>query len=124
MVSYFDKFFSLPDGINNLGIEVWSYPNLNSSVVKVLSKDLSYTIALPYINPNNVDQIFNMRYSNGHDVLIIVPETGGNEIIAFDTDSIVYSVSEFQNVRNIKISDALGLYLWRDQGYFKSLRRR
>lgn len=107
MADYFDKFFSNGDDTNSLGIEVWSHPDLDSSVVKVLRKDLSYTIALPYINPNNNDQIFNLRYSNGHNVLIIVPEAGGNEIIAFDTDSIVYSVSEFQSVRNIKITDAL-----------------
>ena len=63
-VSYFDKSFTRPDGTNSLSIEVWSYPDLDSSVVKVLSKDLSYTIALPYINPNNEDQIFNLSYSN------------------------------------------------------------
>ena len=107
MAVYFDKFFSNGDDTNSLGIEAWSHPDLDSSVVKVLRKDLSYTIALPYINPNNEDQIFNMHYSNGHNVLIIVPEAGGNKIITFDTDNIVYSVSEFQNVRNIKITDAL-----------------
>lgn len=107
MAVYFDKFFSNGDGTNSIGIEAWSHPDLDSSVVKVLRKDLSYTIALPYINPNNEDQIFNMHYSNGHNVLIIVPEAGGNKIITFDTDNIVYSVSEFQNVRNIKITDAL-----------------
>ena len=74
MAVYFDKFFSNGDDTNSLGIEAWSHPDLDSSVVKVLRKDLSYTIALPYINPNNEDQIFNMHYSNGHNVLIIVPE--------------------------------------------------
>ena len=106
-VSYFDKSFTRPDGTNSLNIEVWSYPDLDSSVVKVLSKDLSYTIALPYINPNNEDQIFNLSYSNDRNALIIVPEAGGNEIITLDVNNMSYSISKFQNARNIKIRDAL-----------------
>ena len=106
-VSYFDKSFTRPDGTNSLSIEVWSYPDLDSSVVKVLSKDLSYTIALPYINPNNEDQIFNLSYSNDRNALIIVPEAGGNEIITLDVNNMSYSISKFQNARNIKIRDAL-----------------
>lgn len=106
-VSYFDKSFTSPEGDTRLSIKVRSYPDLDSSVVKVLSKDLSYTIALPYINPNNEDQIFNLSYSNDRNALIIVPEADGNEIITLDVNNMSYSISKFQNARNIKIRDAL-----------------
>ena len=69
-VSYFDRSFTRPEGDAGLSIKVRSYPDLDSSVVEVMGKDLSYTIALPYIDPNNEDQIFNLSYSNDRNALI------------------------------------------------------
>ena len=106
-VSYFDKSFTSPEGDTRLSIKVRSYPDLDSSVVEVIKKNLSYTIALPYIDPSNKNQIFNLHYHNDdYDVLFIVPKIGGYEIITLDVNDISYSVSRFLNIRNIMILSA------------------